>query len=472
MTPEQLLGLHGAGGAKTPSDDPRRGDMHQQPAALLAGGPSRDGKGQAARPQTASPITHSLFTASELQRVPSRGGGLNAVGAKPSNSPRGSSLLDRTKSRGANEEMGFYQAGHMRGFLASSRSGLRHLQDGHVADGADTRPKSASTVGWKALQRAPPTAALGTVENLANLPEDEKRERDFLHNPQQANGTSPEQPSNPAPDDASCITGEKPPRPPAPVSASRPSTSMSGYSVVAMALGKCGMGHGMERHSRGSMNGGGSRSFKVDRDAMRRRGGTNSRISRAEMALVSPGRGEECDDIDSIDLALMRIRHEGVDGGGVGGSFRDDCSIDIVNNGSNDDDGILSLLSFEMSCQGTANVPPAASVMPFVGKAYVADGIKAVQEQIAPLPQKSSNNGILSEGHSGIKIGGLGDMAMAVQPAGRRGTLAASLRQAAPMVLNLEDLTGSTPEVLELELGRMSLGELMRLDQEVSRKHN
>jgi hypothetical protein len=40
------------------------------------------------------------------------------------------------------------------------------------------------------------------------------------------------------------------------------------------------------------------------------------------------------------------------------------------------------------------------------------------------------------------------------------------------MVLNLEDLTGSTPEVLELELGRMSLDELMMLDKEISRKHN
>jgi hypothetical protein len=48
-----------------------------------------------------------------------------------------------------------------------------------------------------------------------------------------------------------------------------------------------------------------------------------------------------------------------------------------------------------------------------------------------------------------------------------RASSLASMRQAKPMVLSLEDLAGSTPEVLEWELQHMSIDELLRLGQKV-----
>ena len=50
----------------------------------------------------------------------------------------------------------------------------------------------------------------------------------------------------------------------------------------------------------------------------------------------------------------------------------------------------------------------------------------------------------------------------------RRRTRQAAMRQAAPMVLNLESMVDSTPEVLERELGRMTLDELLDLDARVN----
>ena len=88
-----------------------------------------------------------------------------------------------------------------------------------------------------------------------------------------------------------------------------------------------------------------------------------------------------------------------------------------------------------------------------------------------PTQQRSPVTGPSSDvasgsGRAGAAVGGT------LLPPGRAQappSRLALLRQAAPMVLSLENLSDSTPEVLEMELGRMSLDELLRLDAKMQR---
>ncbi len=140
----------------------------------------------------------------------------------------------------------------------------------------------------------------------------------------------------------------------------------------------------------------------------------------------------EDEDVDSVDLSLLRIQRENR-------SNDDDVrSIDIVHAGSTAEKEILrDLIAFEQAKQRQKQERAAKQrrILPAEKAVAAAAGARGGQQpNEVPAPPKASW----------------------------------PLRQAAPMVLNLEDLTESTPEVLEMELGRLSLDELLDLDASVS----
>lgn len=241
-----------------------------------------------------------------------------------------------------------------------------------------------------------------------------------------------------------------PPRPPAaspsplPTRPSSGASVFSNYSVQALALGRGGRAGGMrQRGAGGLLSRGGSG------------GGSDDNY--------------DDDDVDSVDLALMRIRHE---------NNRDDGSINIVDDEEDAEDA-ASLMSELRPTRG-----PAAAA-------------NAARRQLGRTPRKqSSKQGVCSttllggcQGAAKLRLPGqqqapAGPSTGVARGPGRAGATKdasppprsraplsrlALLRQAAPMVLSLENLKDSTPEVLELELGRMSLEELLRLDAKMQR---
>ena len=256
-----------------------------------------------------------------------------------------------------------------------------------------------------------------------------------------------------------------PPRPPAAAPSSlptRPSTGtsmFSDYSVQALALGRCGRVGGMRRRGAGGHTMG-----------LQSRQGSHGSVD------------DDNDDVDSVDLALMRIRHE---------NNRDDRSINIVSDDEEDD--AASLMSelrptrrptAAASAQRgprqplgrTAKMPQQpGQMMPsseqgvglfhtaFLGGSRGAAKLKLPTQQRAPAGP--SSDVAPGPGRSGAAVGGTLPERAQVAPPSRL----ALLRQAAPMVLSLENLKDSTPEVLEMELGRMSLEELLRLDAKMQR---
>ena len=259
-----------------------------------------------------------------------------------------------------------------------------------------------------------------------------------------------------------------PPRPPAAVPSplpTRPSTSasmFSDYSVQALALGRSGRAGGMRRRGAGG-----------------RMMGLLSRQG-------SRGSVDDEDDVDSVDLALMRIRHE---------NNRDDRSINIVDDEEEEEEEDAASLMSELH---PTRGPTAASAqrgprqplgrtpkmpqqrgqkMPGskqgAGLFHTAlfGGSQGAAKPKLPTQQRSPVTGPSSDvasgsGRAGAAVGGT------LLPPGRAQappSRLALLRQAAPMVLSIENLSDSTPEVLEMELGRMSLVELLRLDAKMQR---
>ena len=245
-----------------------------------------------------------------------------------------------------------------------------------------------------------------------------------------------------------------PPRP-KPVSSSesisRPETAMSNYSMQALALGRVGSGSRGERRS-----------------GERRRAGASG-------TSLAP----EDDDVDSVDLALLRIRRDN-------NRCDEISSIDIVNdnwddNGSED---FMSLLPSISEQQPLKKINKSAIMLKTIG---VRDGKKAAarsqtkpsrfggghpaQQSKVPGKQKTGRTS-LEDPRDDIKGHALASSLSSAPGGCATGATPVAwqrlIRQAAPMVLNLEDLTGSTPEVLEMELGCMSLDELIQLNSRVN----
>eukprot|EP00798_Chlamydomonas_sp_ICE-L_P014978 gene14978-21036_t len=122
---------------------------------------------------------------------------------------------------------------------------------------------------------------------------------------------------------------------------------------------------------------------------------------------------------DSVDLCLARLKAEN--------NTNNTLSINILSQGDADEMDTLSLSDFGI--KGGPSTP-----------------------WMAPKPKQ--------------RAVGLTKTA-ALLRASKWKTQQALLKQAAPMVLSLENMVDSTPEVLEMELGRMSLDELLDLDARV-----
>ncbi|GAX84983.1 hypothetical protein CEUSTIGMA_g12404.t1 [Chlamydomonas eustigma] len=196
---------------------------------------------------------------------------------------------------------------------------------------------------------------------------------------------------------------------------SRPCSATSNYSMQNHAVGHTG------RHMHAGTLQTSGRTWRKDAGAL--------------------GTVYEEEDVDSVDLAILRIRRD---------HSKDDeaVSIDIVN---------------DVVSEG----PPSSQA--HVLKTVEADtlpGRKVPQTYVRH--QKIGH--VYKEGPlaSSFKLTGRGGEGGANSQKPSRFKTSSVLQQAAPMVLNLEDLTCSTPEVLEQELGRMSLDELLQLDSKVS----
>jgi hypothetical protein len=145
------------------------------------------------------------------------------------------------------------------------------------------------------------------------------------------------------------------------------------------------------------------------------------------------------EDVDSVDLAILRIRRD---------NCKDDeaVSIDIVN---------------EVVPEGSTSSQPLGL------SNFELEGLpKRRASQISARHRKLDQ--FVGEGPLASSFRHAGGGAEGCIQKHFRLKKPSVLQQAAPMVLNLEDLICSTPEVLEQELERMSLDELLQLDCKVS----
>ncbi|KAG1680169.1 hypothetical protein FOA52_000282 [Chlamydomonas sp. UWO 241] len=211
---------------------------------------------------------------------------------------------------------------------------------------------------------------------------------------------------------------------------SRPASGMSTFSTHALALGRSGSS-GLRRRGQPSLYGG----LGIGLD----------------------------DDVDSVDLQLQRIRVEN--------NARDDDGMSIcLLDGGAAPAGAVDDMSCSLSALDTISELDV-SVSHHSGRLAQPRG-PPPGKLLAPPPARAHPTGLLKATagagaeHSDTSRDNKAARAAATRAAARR--VAQLMAQAAPMVLNLEDLTDSTPEVLQMEMGKMSLEELLDLDTVVA----
>ena len=417
------------------------------------------GKGQIGRPGTANPITHTISLDSR---------GLASAQARPPTSYAVSAgfSASRTSFGGGKPLPGFSDCGTRE--AATSVSDRRppsssSLRDsvGSAAAGRLISVQPSSQPSAHSLESGVQKASLIIV----NCPEAEREAEGSEDHPSAPIFTPPiletspsgiqlasmEQPTGSSGAAVVASNGTRPglglpprPKPVAKESASRPETAMSTYSTQALALGRAA-----GRVAAGCRNG--------ERPGMR--GGAGSSLAH-----------EDDDDVDSVDVAMLRIRRNN--------NLCDEFgSIDIVNDSIDDGwdengpENVTCLLTSDV--QKPSKRSQAASMLKtglHHGNEKKASQRKSSRFAVSQyVPQKNSNE---AQQHSGrsklLRVprddirGGHAEASSSLSSDAASGAFATGgppaswsrlIRQAAPMVLNLEDLTGSTPEVLEMELG-------------------
>jgi len=420
--------------------------------------------GAGARPMTANPITHTLI---QMPGPPSRQ--LPAGGSGPT---RGHTPLltlgtggSGRPATGAVGMSGPLRPGSARAPGAGGGAAAGGREEGAPAarSGLVAAPTQLNEASLRALQDASTSEHDGTADGRI-----------------EAHGRSASHPKRGTAAGPGDVPAGKPPRAPG-----RPGTSMSYLSTQALALGRAG-----QRGKRGSGDGGGSVNGS----------GSEQDGDHANAA------ADDADELDSVDLALQRIRYEN--------QQNDDIvsGIDLLADGGEPEVDVLSLSEFALGpgvSGRTARSPsplgrllagnplsgraaaPAGGLHSAAGSGPGAEPGKRVPnkqgEGVAAAGGGDAKGSIASFGAEGAaavaasQAGGAGAVpvlnkaegqgqgaSVDKRPARRTTNSSAAMKQAAPMVLNLEHLADSTPEVLELELDHMTMDELLQLDSDIS----